>query len=391
MSAAATARRVVVVNAAGLTNLGDDAIAAAVLADLRSTFPDATLLATGTTGEDGDPNVEPVGFDDGSIAEAIAEADLVAIGGGGFFFDYDARLTRAAFDRGEFFHLYPYVRAALTARSRSVPVLFYAIGVGPLVTPGGRELTYDGVSAASAVTVRDAASALELRRLNVTAPTPEVTADPAISLPVPEADWTERPSGRVIGFVARPWLRLQPSGTTPSGRAFFERYVECLAAAADAVIERLEATPVFLAAQTWNDDDLAVAHRVVRRMRFADRALVLPPIATYRELQVVLRSLDALVSTRLHPLILACAAGVAPVGVGLAGAKVRGFLASLGLPELAVSGWLGDTRGLSDRIERVLHDGDAIRARLAEGVAGQRRAAARNRAAAESVASAHGR
>jgi polysaccharide pyruvyl transferase WcaK-like protein len=382
-----TKQRVLIVGAAGFTNLGDDAILAAMLAELRDALPDAALRVTL-----GDPDrwsgaadVAPLPFDDRAIEAELARADLLIIGGGGFIYDYDRRVATHDFLHGDARGFYPYYRAAFAARTRGVPVYFYAIGVGPLLTAAGRALTREVLSTAAAITVRDPLSLLELHAAGLTVPAPQVTADPAVRLPPATEPWSGPGGwqGRAVGFVARAWLQLGGAWTA-GGAEHFERYVAWLAAAADYVVERWGATPLFIPLQRRYDDDRAVEERIIARMRHPARARLLDGVADYRALQALLGRLDAVVSTRLHPLILATVADVPTIGIALA-PKVRAYLASLGLAEFALSPWRAGTADLTAALDRALAEPEPLRARLRTGLAGQARAASRNPAVAAAL------
>lgn len=369
---------VVVVGAAGFTNLGDDAILCAMLAELRDAIPGVRLVvAGGPEAYAADPPVEWVHVRDiRAVDTVVAQASLVIVGGGGFVYDYDAIISPFDFFRGDITSVYPYYRAALAARMRDVPVYFYAIGVGPLVTPAGRALTRDVLSLASAITVRDPISLLELERAGVRCPRMEVTADPAVRATPEPGSWPDRPEGRVVAFVTRPWLRW--AGTsTESAAQFHDTYLGWLASAADYVVEAWNATALFLPGQRYNDDDLETAAAVVERMTFPERARLLSEIVHEAHYRAALASADAVVSSSLHPLILASAGGVPIVGLATS-EKIRAFLTTLRVEDQLVSPWAASASQLRAALDRALGDPEPILARTRAGFERQRAAAARN-------------
>ncbi len=119
-------------------------------------------------------------------------------------------------------------------------------------------------------------------------------------------------------------------------------------------------------------------------MRHGNRARLLDDLSDFRALQATLGGLDALVSTRLHPLILAGLAGVPPIGVALS-PKVRAFLHTLGLPEQTVSPWLARDADLRAALDRALGEPEPLRDRLRVGIAAEAQAAARNPAIAAAL------
>lgn len=382
-------RQIVIVGASGFTNLGDDAILAAMLAELRAAIPGVRLvIATGDpamlTADSpwGGDDVTPLPFDDAAIAQALTQADLLIIGGGGFIYDYDARISTHAFLHGDGSLFYPHYRAIVTAHTLGVPIHVYAIGVGSLVTAAGRGLTRTVLSLASAITVRDPLSLIELHLAGLRHPVPELTADPALGLmPIRSPKPVENTP--IVGFVARAWLRLGGDWTT-SGRERFERYIDWLAAGADYAVERWGATPLFLPLQRRYDDDREIEAQIIARMRHGERARLLDDRGDFRALQATLGGLDALVSARLHPLILAGLAGVPPIGVALS-PKVRAFLQTLGVPEQSVSPWLARDADLRAALDRALGEPESIRARLHVGITAEAQAAARNPAIAAAL------
>ena len=373
---------VLIVGAAGFTNLGDDAILGAMLGELGDALPGATFTVAGGGSEFGTDSlagldVETIGVRDvRAVDAAVARSDLVIVGGGGFVYDYDAILTPYDFLRGDITFMYPYYRAALAASMRDVALYFYAVGIDSLVTPVGRALTRDVLSLASAITVRDSISLLELERARVRCPLVEVTADPAVRIEPPRAEWRDRPAGRVAAFVTRPWLRW--AGTwTSSSAGLYETYVGWLASAADHVVEAWDATPVFLPGQRYNDDDLETAGQVTDRMQHGQRAALLHEVVDEEQYRAVFAAADVVVSSRLHPLILASTAAVPVVGIAIT-EKVRAYLAALRLDEQILSPWSASSRALRAALDRALGAPDPLRERMGSGLARQRAAAARN-------------
>lgn len=372
--------RVLIIGAYGMTNLGDDAILAAMLGELRGALPGAAfaVVAADTAALPIAADLTTVPFADVAIRDALARADLLIIGGGGLLFDFRSRVNYDDFfsDRAENF--YPHYRAAIVAHGLGIPVHLYAVGVGPLVGPVARGLTRTVCDLAAAITVRDGLSRRELIGLGVAPGRVAVTADPAVRLP-PAAPTLAPGAGPRVGFIVRNWFPVTAPGAAqlPHGTAYLDRYLATIAAAADHVIARRGGEAVFCAVQGEVDDDRHFAGLVLDRLGHRAGATVIETAGDYRALQGLLAGLDLVVTTRLHGAIFAALGGVPAIGLNL-NTKVRAFLADLGLPDLALSPWGGRGAALTDLIDRVLDRPADYRARVASGLAAQQRAAARN-------------
>ena len=316
-------------------------------------------------------------FADRAIRDALDGADLLIIGGGGLLFDFRIRATYDDFFSDHATNFYPHSRAALVAHGRGIPAQLYAVGVGPLVGPAARELTRTICGLASAITVRDTLSRIELAGLGVPAEKLEVTADPAVRLPSTNAAACN--AAPRVGFVIRNWFPVTVPGAVqlPHGAAYLTRYLDRFAAAADHVVAHRGGRPVFFAVQNEVDDDRQFTALVLERMARREEAEIVEAAAEHSALQELLGGLDLVVSTRLHGLIFAANAGVPGIGINL-NTKVRALLCDLGLPEPAISPWDGRSAALPELIDRVLERRKEYANRLAAGMAAQRHAAARN-------------
>lgn len=372
--------RLLLIGAYGMTNLGDDAILVAMLDELRAALPGATfaVVALDPAALPIAPDITPVPFADRAIREALPGADLLVIGGGGLLFDFRIRASYDEFRGDRATNFYPHYRAAFLARELGIPVYLYAVGVGPLVGAAARDLTRQVCDLASAITVRDSLSRIELCCLGVPAARVTVTADPTMRLPTPEARRGAGATGPQVGFVIRDWFPVTAPGTVqlPHSATYLDHYFARFAAAADHLVAARGGRALFFAVQSAVDDDRHFAGEVLRRMAHPEGA-TLAAAADYRDLQALIGGLDLVVSTRLHGVIFAALAGVPAVGINL-NTKVRALLIDLGLPELAVSPWDGRPGALIATIDRAIDRRDEYRARLAAGMAAQRQAAARN-------------
>ena len=335
--------RIVLAGYYGFGNAGDEAILASLLAGLRSRDPGirATVLSGNPAVTVATHGVSAVAWPDlERLSNAIQDSDVVVVGGGGLFHDYwgvdpDTVLT----DRG--WGIPSYAAPVLLAALHGTPALIVGVGVGPLTTMAGKELTRQICDLAEGVTVRDVASADLLTAIGVAPSRVEVTADPAFTF-TPTASDRERAAplvpegdGPLVALALRAW----------DIGAHAPRWEGEVAAAADLLIRTVGARILFVPFQdlpSAKENDVAVAERVAGRMIAGHRAHVVRSPLGAGETAALLARCDAVVGMRLHALIFALGAGVPAVALSY-DPKVDATMSSLGLEQ--------ETIGLAD-VER---------------------------------------
>lgn len=300
-------KRVVISGYYGFGNAGDDAIAAAIVRDLRDAVPDVApvILSADPAATARQLGVEAVHrFSTAGITRALARADLLVSGGGTLL--QDVTSTRS---------LLYYLGVLRLARALGVPAMLYANGIGPIRRPWNRRVTRWVVDRVQVISVRDAESRAALDELGIRGPRVEVTADPVFSLRPADSGRARAilaaegvPSGRsLVGVSVRPWRGASP---------------ETLAALADGLVSRFGLGVLFVPMQPSRD--LPLALEVRNRMR--EPGAVLRGRYPADELLAVLGELRLLLGMRLHSLIFAVAQGVPVVGLAY-DPKVDAFLA----------------------------------------------------------------
>lgn len=380
-------------------NAGDRAILEALLDELRGRFPGATITVAahfpdGCAALDGVRVLPDVlAFDEASyytqlcglegvdprldaLRHAYRTSDLVVSTGGYFLNACPGNAFTYVF-LSRLLHLG-------WAADAGVPVAVVAQSVGPIDGPELRAAAQAALARVPLVTVRDAASLAFLHRSGV-APHSVLTADLAVSLrpaPATVVDETMRRLGLPEGALG---ISVRHYPGTPAG-LFAD-----VARLADRVV-RERGVPVLLIGTTvppadspevqrrerelGNDDSLALRHvheLMVERSMAAVCAESLPP----RVLKGVLGRCRAFLGTRMHASILATTAGVPTAGIAYE-FKVNGWFERLGLPDLVVPLAAASEATLAPVVDRLLDQGDALRAHLGRAVPMVQAAAARN-------------
>ncbi|WP_437281166.1 polysaccharide pyruvyl transferase family protein [Sorangium sp. So ce375] len=297
----------------GGMNLGDEAILDGIVTQLRESIP-AEITVFSLCPEDTRmrhrvERVVPVrNLTRVESTAEIERLDLFVLGGGGILYDRDAPV---------------YLREALIAEERGIPVVVYAVSAGPLSDPSAKQAVRAALNAADIVTVRDKQGHRLLEDVGVTREI-HLTADPALLLREEQLPAEAiRAEGveferHLVGFSVR-----EPGPAAPDIDP--DEYYGLLANAADFVVERLDADVVFVSMERT---DVQHSHAVVAHMKNAERAEVLRRRYTPQQILGLVGHLEFVVGMRLHFLIFSALREIPFVALPYA-SKVAGFIEDL--------------------------------------------------------------
>ncbi len=272
----------------GAGNLGDEALLAGLVGALRARGVEPLVASVDPARTAAEHAVATVGRGVGLLA-SLARVDGVVSGGGGLLQDTTS-----------FRSLVYYLGVIVAARIVRTPVAVFAQSLGPLSATGAATVrrTLRGVP----LGLRDAPSLALAAQLGLPA---TAVADTALLVPPPSA------SG------GRGALVLVPRGGYPA-------ITDMLARLAAAWVET--GRPVHVTCVHPDADD-AEAERLVRAVPVAERV----EAATVSALLTAFAGAAAVVSGRLHGLVLAAHAGAPVAGIAY-DPKVTGFAERVGAP-----------------------------------------------------------
>jgi len=280
-----------------------------------------------------------------ALMRAAHAADIVVIGGGGLLQDDDSRVKM------------PYWASRVAALKLANPnIVGHSVGAGPLRHAESRIAARFTCHALASITVRDAFAQSELQACT---PRPiDIVPDPAFMLEPADRATADaflasigiRPGHRpVIGLALRKWfhprggfvpsrLRVAMGMQNDSGKAALSHLLERLATAVAALAIRMDASILLLPTYTAPyENDVEVCEAFARLVKNCDVhiASILDP-ALYK---AVTGRLSVLVSSRMHPLILAAGMGTPLVGLAYNG-KFQGMFDMLNIPRRML--WLDE-------------------------------------------------
>jgi polysaccharide pyruvyl transferase CsaB len=325
----------------GFGNTGDEAVLGGILHGLRSEQPGlhVTVVSANPQATQETYGVDAVLWNDipGLVARLEA-CDLVLLGGGGLFHDYwgvdESTLLTSRHGGLPFFAGIP-----LLAYLVNKPCMLYAVGVGPLLTDAGRQMTRMTFQLCQIASVRDPESLDVLRELGVDI-SPErihLLSDPAFDLPLADSKAAHEvlKAYRVdrrkhkLGVVIRHWdIGVESS-----------QWESELARALDRWIEVHAGQVIFLPFQKETvseyEDDHASSVRVVAKMRYSDSCALIEDVLPAELAGAVIAEFDTVLGMRLHSLIFALRAAKPALALAY-DPKVVALMGRAGLSEFCL-------------------------------------------------------
>ena len=364
----------------GFGNMGDESLLDVIAATLAEEIPGVKIAAltrhpkadARRTGLRCVPRFSP------QAVGAVAGAKLLISGGGSLLQDSTSRRS-----------LKYYAGVLGTAEMFGVKSYIYANGIGPVRDAGNRKLTAKVVDRAAEVSVRDADSADELRRLGVTRENIRITADPAFLIrPYDEhrlAKTMERIGVKEKFFAVslRPQVRgNREADTVPPNLRTADELVRSCAA----ITERYGLVPFAIPMQAAQDSEICryFVEKYNERMSGTGHTALLYTPENAPELIGVLSKAAFVIGMRLHSIIFASSAAVPVVGLAY-DPKVSSMMKALGQPyvvDLGTSADIGGETGIC--VERIMEDREGIGRTLAACAAEMRQRCR------EDLATAHG-
>lgn len=296
----------------GGLNLGDEAILQSIILQIRNAISCEITVFTRSCGDTlfrhkvdrVIPNRQMARTE---IIPEIERLDILIIGGGGIIYDADAKV---------------YLREALMAIEKQIPVMIYSVGAGPLKEPPVQEYVSYVLNQVDAITVRDRRSRQILENAGIDRDI-TVTADPALLLSSEPINNKILKNEGLLGKRNLIGMSVREAGVAaPDIKE--SHYHSLLANAADYMIERYNADVIFIPMEP-RTFDLQHCHAVISRMLHPQRATVLQGTYTSGQVLSIIGKLEFAVGMRLHFLIFAAIQGVPFVALPYS-PKVAGFL-----------------------------------------------------------------
>jgi polysaccharide pyruvyl transferase CsaB len=345
----------------GAGNLGDEAILECMLKQFREIDPKVNYIVTSW-----DPavtsnryQVESVPWKDfGSVFNAVKRANLVILGGGGLFQDYWG-INPATYLSKEYWGITAYGTIPLLARLNNIPSMCYAVGLGPFFSEEGVQHTRFALENCDRVTLRDQDSLSLLSSAGFNSlQDVKVFADPAFTLsssPDEEIEvekflqpYRQEGINHFLGLILRNWDHSSPQSEWVQNLAEVLRQFSF-----HHPDYRIIFIPFQVSEESKFTNDLVALNDLSDALDLPKKVILVDSPLTPGKAQSLIANCDAVISMRLHGLIMAINTGTPLVGLPY-DPKVSSLLKEAGLSEYCSPSLTVDQAKFVDLVEQVI-------------------------------------
>jgi polysaccharide pyruvyl transferase CsaB len=297
----------------GFRNIGDDALLMSIIKDLKLYKPDIRLLILSK-----DPAITSKDFRVASINrisilrifQAMKNSKAFIYGGGNLLQDNTS--TRS---------LFFYLSTVWLAKMLKLKVMFYANGIGPLKKSLNRILTKKIINKVDVITLREKLSFSELEHMDISKPHILLTADAALTV----TDGSPAIDTNILEHLqieeGKPLLGISLRKYPGHEKFEHEKYETVIAQAADHIVSKYGAFPVFIPMQ--HPEDVPILENVAAKMQ--NKSFILKEKLNVYQTYDLIAKTHMLLGMRLHALVFSAVAAVPMVGL-VYDPKIQGFL-----------------------------------------------------------------
>jgi polysaccharide pyruvyl transferase CsaB len=329
-------QKIIIAGYYGNDNAGDEAILQGILTELRALGKELGLVVISRDPSNTEKlhHVKAIAWKDfDSMIEEVKSSSLVIVGGGGLIQDYWG-VDETSFLTHRQGGISEYGSPIILANLFGIPSMFYAVGVGPLNTPEGKDHTRMLFQAVDGATVRDENSWELIRDLDISVSEIPIVPDPAmtvspIDLPSSFTEWLEGSASPVIGVSVRYWgIGIEPRHWLPQ-----------VAEALDGILEGMGGSAVFMpmhVSEYYLENDHVVCRQIQERMKKAEQTRIASTELSSLERFAVWSQFDFVFGMRLHAVVATLKAGLPCVAIEY-DPKVAAFMEQWNLSEYCFS------------------------------------------------------
>lgn len=298
----------------GYGNRGDDALLAAIIADMENTSESFSPIVLSRNPKKTSEyyGVKSINrFNLFAVRRAMKNAKVFIAGGGSLI--QDVTSTRS---------LMYYLYCLKAAKKHGLKVMLYANGIGPVNKAENRIKASEVLSTLDIITLRDADSARVLKDLNVNGPEITITGDAAFGL----EEYDDTGAGEILAEygVTDKFFAVSVRSINAENSDFIKGFAQMT----DYIADKYALTPVFVPMQFTKDKKISMD--IISHMR--SKACFIDENIDAAKIMGLVRRSEAVIAVRLHMLVFGAVMGVPVLGINY-DPKVKSNILALGLGE----------------------------------------------------------
>ncbi len=296
----------------GFKNSGDDALLKAITDNLKKHIesPNIVVLSASPKETARAYRVKSINrLSPFAVYRHMKKAGMLISGGGTLI--QDRTSTKS---------LWYYLAVIKAAKRMGLRVMLYSNGIGPLKREQNIRITKKILDEVDLITLRDKESLETLKRIGVSKPKMLLTADPALTLTVPDKAAGRRilfeakvPDRRLLGISVRRWNTLGSD------------FESIMARVCDRAASEYGLYPVFLPMQA--SKDMGISKSIAGKMK--EKSTVIENHQSVNDMLALVGSMDFCIGMRLHMLMYAAINSVPLIGIAY-DPKINSFMKNMG-------------------------------------------------------------
>ena len=343
----------------GFRNSGDDALLKSIIDDLKKHKESPNIVVLSANPKETFKNYKVKAINRYSIFSLwkhMKKADMLISGGGTLI--QDRTSTKS---------LWYYLSIIKMAKKNGLKVMLYSNGIGPLKKESNIQYTKKILNTVDLITLRDKESEETLKKIGVTEPQILLTADPALTLDIPDSSIgkyilreAKAEGKRLMGISVRKWSTLGSD---------FENII---ARVCDRASAEYGLYPVFLPMQT--SKDLAISKSIMGKMK--EKASIVENHQAVNDMLSVVGCMDFCIAMRLHTLMYSAISSVPMIGL-VYDPKISSFMKNIGQDRMIKVEELTEEK-LFKMLEETIRDYVVIKDNLKRSYASLKEASQKN-------------
>jgi len=263
------------------------------------------------------------------VCQTISESDLVILGGGGVFNEYDVWRNLESFTQYQDFNVFCSIIPILSNYFET-PCTIFSIGVEPLLSDQAKTAVRTAFNLSQHASVRDSGSKSILKKIDLDRDI-EVNSDPAFCLKTNLDNEKIEKSKLTIGVSIRNWKKNELQ----------QDWEKEIANSLDSFAKKYDCQYLFLPFQQDSKygelaDDLTIMHKIKKLMQKKSNVKIIDTPYDFKKTVNYIQQCDMMLGMRYHSIVLSAKFSIPCVGL-IYSLKVKSIVDQAGLENISIN------------------------------------------------------